>query len=183
MTVDDETMAGARAELDLGYPRSPASKAVMAFCFVATLAVAIGLTAAGLVFLLAEWNGLSRLASMHSVVLLAGLGTFAVAVRGGHLSARFYSSRLLANAHGVRLDKRGRRVYTWSQIARFETATHAKSGDAFGAMLLGDGTRIELHALLEEGEVGGGERAGHAVEVSDRVRTLNRLLEQASDLA
>lgn len=89
------------------------------------------------------------------------------------------ASCVVADPDGIKLDGRGRRTYTWSQIARFETDTHPKSGDAFGALVLVDGRRMELHALLEEKGIDGHERAAHPVEVADRIRTLNRLLEQS----
>jgi hypothetical protein len=45
--------------------------------------------------------------------------------------------------------------------------------------VLVDGGRIELHALLEHKDGGARERAAHPVEVADRIRTLNHLLEQS----
>jgi hypothetical protein len=179
MMIDANTPPGAQAETDLGYPRSSGAKLMMAFSVIATLAGGVCLMAGGLVLLLADWEGPWTLVSMNSVALLVGLGMVEVAIRAGQLSGRFYTSRLIATPDGVRLDGRGRRTYTWSQIARFETGTHPKSGDAFGALVLVDGTRIELHALLEEKGVDGHERAGHPVEVAERIRTLNHLLEQA----
>jgi hypothetical protein len=182
MTVDDDTTSSAEAELDLGYPRSRAAKLLMAFGVVVTLVVGIALTKSGLGLLLGDWDGLSTLVSMYSFVLLTGLGGVAVAIRGGRLSARFYTSRLIANADGIRLGGRGRRAYRWSQIARFETDTHPKSGDAFGAIVLSDGRRIQLHALLEESGIDGNQRPGHTVEVCDRIRTLNGLLAASRDV-
>lgn len=173
------TLPGTRAETDLGYPRSRGAKLLMAFCVVGTLIGGVCLTAGGLAFLLADWEGPSSLVSMNSVVLLVGLWTVALAIRVGPLSSRYYTSRLVADPDGIKLGGRGRRAYTWSQIARFETDTHPKSGDAFGALVLVDGRRIELHALLEEKGIEGLERAAHPVEVADRIRTLNRLLEQS----
>jgi hypothetical protein len=138
---------------------------------------------AGAALLLADWSGPSALVSMNTWLVLAGLSMLVLALRVGPLTDRFYNSRLIAGPDGIRLDTRGRRAFAWSQIARFETETHPRSGDARGAVVLRDGRRVTLHALLEESGVGGGERAGHPVEVAERIRTLNRLLEQAGRAA
>lgn len=183
MIVDDETTPSVEAEMDLGYPRSRGAKLVMAFCLVVTLVGGIALTGGGLAFLLVDWDGLSTLVSMDSLLLLTGLGTVALAISCGRLSARFYTSRLIANADGIRLDGRGRRAYRWSQIARFESDTHPKRGGAFGAIVLSDGRRVQLHALLEESGIDGNESPGHTVEVCDRIRTLNGLLEASREVS
>ena len=129
----------------------------------------------GIARVLAASNGLPAFRVIDGVALVAGIWMLAMGTIVGRGLVLLSGSRLVANADGVWLGVSG--WHPWSQIARFEPDTHPKGRDAFGAMILRDGRRIALHALREE-EFNYDERS-HAHEVSQRLRTLNRLLDEA----
>ena len=137
---------------------------------------------------LLTWPAVDALTSRQldngSRALIAGLGlAVAASMSWGLRDLRaFMRARLLVGPDGVQLDARGETTYRWSQIERFEVVgPHDFMGlpSAGAVMRLRDGSGVVLVRLDHLG--GDGRNSKRAVaKISDRVATMNRLLDEAT---